>query len=308
MLEIEAPKRLYQNYLVDTVRWQSVPLRAGDIIVTTPPKTGTTWTQAIIAHLILGEEPWPDELHHLSPWVEMRGTPIEELAPLIEAQPHRRFIKSHIARDGLPFSPDVSYVVVGRDPRDVLMSLYNFRANWGEELIDLLSAAPGLVGDPVPPFEEDIHVFFDEWLTRGSFEWEQDGFPMMSTFHHLQSWWDERARPNVLLLHYGDMLRDLPAEIARLAAFLGVEISRARIDAIADATSFASMKKEAAKYTVAGGAFFRGGADSFIYKGTNGRWRDVLSEDELTRYDDVVARRVTPECARWLCAGRAGTL
>jgi hypothetical protein len=32
----------------------------------------------------------------------------------------------------------------------------------------------------------------------------------------------------------------------------------------------------------------------------------VLTEEELARYDEVVARTLSPECATWL-AGRTGT-
>ena len=41
------------------------------------------------------------------------------------------------------------------------------------------------------------------------------------------------------------------------------------------------------------GAFernFVGGGESFLHKGTNGRWRDVLTADELARYDAAVAK------------------
>lgn len=62
----------------------------------------------------------------MSPWIDARfqGPVDEELAQL-EAQTHRRFIKSHLPLDGLPYYPNVKYLVVARDPRDVFMSLMN---------------------------------------------------------------------------------------------------------------------------------------------------------------------------------------
>lgn len=301
--ESEAPARLYQNFLVDTTRWSQLPLRAGDIVLSTPPKAGTTWTQTILAHLLFGAE-WPAELHDLSPWLELRLAPVEAVTQQLEDQTHRRFIKSHIARDGLPFAPEVFYVIVARDPRDVFMSFVNFRRNWSDEMVELMNATPGRVGDPVPPFEEDLHVYWKTWLSRGWFEGERDGFPMMSTFHHLQSWWEVRDRPNVLLMHYGDMLQDLPGEIARLASFLSVELSPERVNEIAEATEFAAMKKDAARYTYGGGALLKGGADSFFYKGTNERWRGVFSDEELALYEAAAAERFRGGCARWVEGGR----
>ena len=45
---------------------------------------------------------------------------------------------------------------------------------------------------------------------------------------------------------------------------------------------------------------FVGGGETFLHKGTNGRWRDVLTADELTRYADAVAKFLTDEMAAWL--------
>lgn len=49
----------------------------------------------------------------------------------------------------------------------------------------------------------------------------------------------------------------------------------------------------------------RGGSGSFFHQGTNGRWRDLLSADELRLYDAAAARELTPECRRWLEQGGA---
>ena len=45
-------------------------------------------------------------LHELSPWIDARFMgPIEPMLDAVEAQRHRRFIKSHLAADGLRFFP-----------------------------------------------------------------------------------------------------------------------------------------------------------------------------------------------------------
>jgi aryl sulfotransferase len=51
--------------------------------------------------------------------------------------------------------------------------------------------------------------------------------------------------------------------------------------------------------------FFEGGAKTFLYKGTNGRWKDVLSEAELVQYRAAMEKSLTPECARWMEQGGA---
>jgi hypothetical protein len=50
--------------------------------------------------------------------------------------------------------------------------------------------------------------------------------------------------------------------------------------------------------------FFEGGAKSFIFKRTNGRWRDVLTPDELASYAARVAEVLPPAAAVWLERGR----
>jgi len=50
--------------------------------------------------------------------------------------------------------------------------------------------------------------------------------------------------------------------------------------------------------------FFDGGAKSFLFKGTNGRWRDVLTPDELAAYASRLAEVLPPAAARWLEGGR----
>ena len=48
---------------------------------------------------------------------------------------------------------------------------------------------------------------------------------------------------------------------------------------------------------------FKGGGQTFIYKGTNGRWKDVLSDDELELYEAAKRRTLADDCARWLEEG-----
>ena len=48
---------------------------------------------------------------------------------------------------------------------------------------------------------------------------------------------------------------------------------------------------------------FDGGGGSFINKGTNGRWKDVLSADEIAKADLIAAKNLTPDCAHWLRTG-----
>ncbi len=63
------------------------------------------------------------------------------------------------------------------------------------------------------------------------------------------------------------------------------------------------MRAKADREGTLEGAFEKGAA-SFYYKDTNGRWREVLSADELALYDQAAKRELTPDCRRWLENGR----
>jgi len=125
----------YQNHALDSTRWQHYQPRSDDIIIATSYKSGTTWMQEIVRQLLFCERPHAPErdaiaLMKISPWLEQRLFPLDEVLSRVDAQQHRRFIKTHLALDGLAFFPQVKYIVVGRDTRDVAMSMWNHYAGF----------------------------------------------------------------------------------------------------------------------------------------------------------------------------------
>jgi aryl sulfotransferase len=52
-----------------------------------------------------------------------------------------------------------------------------------------------------------------------------------------------------------------------------------------------------------GGAFWNGGAETFVHKGTNGRWREVLSAEDSAAYERRAIAELGPEAAAWLLTG-----
>lgn len=294
--------RAYQNHHLDSGRWDAVHFRPGDVVISTPPKTGTTWMQRILSLLVFGAGDLPDLLSRISPWIDCRYMePRDVMAPRIEAQEHRRFLKSHLPLDALPYDPDVRYVCVGRDTRDAFMSLWNHYRSYSDSMYETL-ASGNLVGDPLPRCPEDPRDLWTAWMTRGSFPWESDGWPFWSHHYHLSSFWAFRHLPNVLLVHYNDLLADRAGEMRRIADFVGIEVARAEWPALVEAAGFAAMKGSA---TALLGDMdrFAGGATTFIYKGSNDRWRDVLDADDLALYERVLGA-LDPGLAAWLRHGR----
>ena len=291
--------RHIQNHHFDSRRWDQVEPRDDDIVITSPYKSGTTWLQAIVAHLLFqGELPAP--LADLSPWLEANYHDLEALALKLEQQRHRRFIKSHLPLDALPWDRRRRFLYIARDGRDVAMSLWNHYLNWSDDAHALINQVPNERGETFPLPPADVQTFFDRWLHQGWLAWERDGWPYWSFFHNVQSWWDHHQQANILLLHYGDLKADLPAQITRIAAFLGLELDAARLSEVAAAVDFEAMRRQSDRYVPCGGRLWNGGAASFLYRGTNGRWRGVLGEEQLEAYDRVSREALSPACHDWL--------
>jgi aryl sulfotransferase len=288
-------RREMHNHHFDSTIWNDFKFRDDDIIVATYAKSGTTWMQQIIAQLLFKGDP-SLEVAEMSPWLDLRVPPKDIKLPAVEAQTHRRFLKTHLPVDALVFSPKAKYLFIGRDGRDVCWSFYNHHANANALWYEALNDTPGRVGPPIEPPPKDIRQYWRDWLDR-------DGFPFWSFWEVVRSWWAIRELPNVMLVHFTSLKRDLPGEMRRIAAFLDIPIDESKWKSIVEHCSFEWMKKNATKTTPLGGAFWDAGADVFINKGTNGRWTDTLTAEESAEYEARVVKELGADCARWLSTG-----
>jgi aryl sulfotransferase len=307
-----APERLheYRSHHLDSTRWDQFHFRDDDIVVTTAYKAGTTWTQRILAALILGPDAeLPGGLTGVSPWIDARFMgPIEPLIAHVDAQPHQRFVKSHLAADGLRYFPEAKYVVVGRDTRDVFMSLWNHYGAYTDLAYALFNDAER-PGPEFPRCPADPRDVWTPWISQGWFEWEPDGWPFWSHHHHLSTWWEWRDLPNVHFMHFGDMLADTEGEMRRLAAYCEIDVREEQWPALVAAVQLDAMRAEGRGEGGDGGPssmIFEGGIDRFLFKGTNGRWRGVLTDDDLALYDEAAAS-LDPGLRAWLEGGRAAS-
>ena len=121
----------------------------------------------------------------------------------------------------------------------------------------------------------------------------------------MRGWWQARHLPNVLLVHFNDLKADLPGNLRRIAAFLGIAPDEAAFARILAHCDFDYMKANAGQMAPRGGSSWKGGADTFINKGTNGRWRDRLTPEDVAAYEARALAELGPDCARWLAAGVA---
>lgn len=296
--EYDWPKKTRElhNHHFDSTIWNELCFRDDDIVIATYAKAGTTWMQQIIAQLLFDGDP-DLEVAEMSPWMDLRVPPKEVKLPLVEAQAHRRFLKTHLPVDALRFSRKARYIYIGRDGRDVVWSMYNHHRNANQTWYDALNNTPGRVGPPIEPPPADVHQYWKEWL-------ERDGHPFWPFWENVKSWWEIRGLPNVMLIHYADLKRDMAGEIRNIADFLEIPIDESTWPAILEHCSFAWMKKHATKSVPLGGAFWDAGAQVFINQGVNGRWVDTLTQEESAEYERMAAAKLGSECARWLVSGK----
>lgn len=287
--------REMHNHHLDSTIWNDLGFRDDDVVIATYAKAGTTWTQQIVAQMMFG--PDPDlGVAEMSPWFDLRFPPKEVKLPEVEAQTHRRILKTHLPVDALVFSPKAKYIYVGRDGRDVVWSLHNHHANANHVWYEALNDTPGRVGPPIEPPTGDVHRYWREWF-------ERDGHPFWPFWENVRGWWEVRGLPNVLLVHFDDLKRDMEGQMRRLAAFLGLPIDEARWEETVEYCSFDWMKRHAERSVPLEGALWDGGARTFIHRGTNDRWEQTLTSEDVAEYEARALRELGPECARWLATG-----
>ncbi|MDQ8021222.1 MAG: sulfotransferase domain-containing protein [Moraxellaceae bacterium] len=292
-----AKSREFRNHHFDSTVWNDFRFRDDDIVIATYAKSGTTWMQQIVAQLVFDGDPDIDVAQR-SPWLDLRY-PSKGLKLLtLEAQTHRRFIKTHLPIDALVFSPKAKYLYIGRDGRDVVWSMYNHHANATQQWYDNLNKTPGLVGPPIERPTADIHQYWHEWMAG-------DGHPWWPFWENVRGWWAARHLPNVMFVHFVDLKRDMAGEIRRIADFLDIPVDGPQWETILHHCSFDWMKQNAARHVGGGGDWLAGGAETFINKGVNGRWADTLTAGDVAEYEARARAELGEDCARWLKEGGA---
>jgi len=298
--------RRYEATVYDSGRWEGFELRPGDIVISTPPKCGTTWTQMICALLVLQEPELPLPLDTLSPWIDMVNRPRTEVFADLAAQTHRRFIKTHTPLDGIPNDPSVTYICVGRDPRDVALSIDRHIDNTDgaafaaarerAAAIDGVELTPRPASPPRPDGERDR---FWRWVDDDT-PATRAGSTLRFTVEHLQTFRDAVEDLDVVFLHYDDLQADLTGQMKSLATRLGIEVHAERWPDLVQAATFESMRSRADTTVPGGGPEHWIDPAAFFSRGTSGQWRDLLDDADLARYAARVRSLASEDLVAWL--------
>jgi len=299
--------RRYHGGLADSARWERFRFRDDDVVISTPSKCGTTWMQNIVGTLLLDRPVLGVPIGTVSPWLDMLIRTDDEVFAMLDAQTHRRWIKTHTPLDGLPLHPTVTYIAVIRHPLDVALSDRDHGENTDVGRATELRAAAGA------PVSSAMHadrptdvVDYLRWFV------DNDEAPTGSGPHGLAdyceqvaTYWEQRRAPNVHLFHYQDLWEDLSSEMHRVARALGVDVDESRWPDFVNAATLDSMRARAAD--TAPDAHLGIWNDIGLFFRTGGRraWASMLTDDDLAHFDERLTE-LAGDATPWILAGRAG--
>ena len=280
----------YRGAMTRPERWATWTPREGDILVCTPAKCGTTWTQSIIAHLLANGTSLEKPLPVLSPWIDVDLGKAEDVARNLEEQIGRRVVKTHTPADGFPVWDGVHVVAVYRHPLDVFLSLRKHGANMATR--------------PDHPMRRPFDICFEDFL-RNDFDPDQidDDTLSLMVEHHARTVTSQRI-PGLVVLHYSDMIADHAGTVRKLSDALSINASDETIARTVEATEFASMKRQAANYVPEGGTGLWSDDAAFFAEGGTNKWRGRFSDAQIAHYSARMEALVPDaDTRRWLERG-----
>jgi hypothetical protein len=231
--------------------------RPDDVFITTYPKCGTTWMQHVVYMMFHDAQPIAANasVHDVFPHLEEVGR------EFVEALPPPRLIKTHLPLPMLRFGWQTKYIFVVRNPFDCAVSFFYHTRGFEKHY----SFSTGT-------FDDFFEVFVTGEVDFGDY------------FEHLLSWYARASQPNMLLVTYESMKRDLDAVIVKLGAFLGGPAAAVAADAeararIVSGTHFSRMSQDQQRWASARPQ----DQSPFVRKGIVGDWHNHFSREQLRR-------------------------
>ncbi len=228
-----------------------------DTFLVSFPRSGNTWTRFLVCNLMN-----PDDPVNFAQ-LESRIPEIYDVTDRnLRAFPRPRIIKSHECFD--PRYQKIGYI--GRDPRDVLISYYEFQLK-RRVISDELS------------LEEFVPRFMESEIEPKTGSWRD----------HVVSWTATRGgQKNFLLLRYEDMLADTQKESTKIAAFLGLDSNPERIARAVALSSADRMRKLEKEQSGQWKETKKTRQDKpFVRKAAFGGWKAILSERSVAQIESA---------------------
>jgi hypothetical protein len=114
---------------------------------------------------------------------------------------------------------------------------------------------------------------------------------------HLTDAWDRRTDENIVLVHYDDLVDGLEREMRRLAATL--DCDDRDISGLARAATFEAMRARSDLLAPGVDGVLRDRA-AFFRRGSSGERNEILSTEDLSRYEARARNLATDDLLAWL--------
>ena len=235
-----------------------------DIFIATYPKSGTTLMQNLVFLLKnKGEYPINFNLRDYVPFIDIEGL------KCLEKLSRPRLLKTHLPFDKMVFNENAKYIFICRNPFDVCNSFYYHKK--------------------MMPAAYDFHGSFDEFFNR----FIEGKVDFGNYFDHLNGWFTERNRENILFLTYEGLIEDLRGAVKRIGSFLGGEFLKnsnedAIVDSVVQKCSISSMKAMEKSFQP---DIVKQGS-SFIRKGVKGDYTTIMSKEQI----DTLSKLFNEKC------------
>jgi hypothetical protein len=242
------------------------------------PKSGTTWMQAIIYNLLTNGDQNFKHISEYSPFFEIihiwdleSGSRDGKLKAHYEANNQRlgrRVFNTHLRWEMMPKEPNMRYIYVVRNGKDVALSFFQHLSNQ----------------DDADCFNGNLADFVKQWSNGET--------PFGNWIHHLQSWMRayqaQGSHGPILLLRYQDLVSDPLACILRIVNHLGLSTSEERTQELLQYVSFSYMKAHQEQYMPISVPWKEG--YSFLRKGQVGDSENYFTEEHNAVYDAMIQR------------------
>ncbi|HEX5017067.1 MAG TPA: sulfotransferase domain-containing protein [Actinomycetes bacterium] len=303
----QPPQRRYRGFIADSERWERFAFRPDDVIITTPAKCGTTWMQNIVGMLLHDTTELGVPISVISPWLDMLIRTDDEVFGILDAQPHRRFIKTHTPLDGLPRVDSVTYIAVVRHPLDVALSDRdhdrNMRMDETERLRVAAAGEPDADVTRFPDWPDDEGDYL-RWFIDSDYPPTGSGPNSLDDYcQHVRTYWEARDADNVHLFHYTDMWNDLDVEMRRVADALDVVPDEDRWPDFVQAATLDSMRSRATTTAPEAHMAIWESAEQFFKVGGTRDWASLLTAEDIAHFEARLDE-MAGDAAQWAVSGR----
>ncbi|HEX2621029.1 MAG TPA: sulfotransferase domain-containing protein, partial [Phototrophicaceae bacterium] len=235
-----------------------------DVLICTYFKSGTNWAMQICQQIAWRGKAEYEHIHDVIPWPDAfskkYAIDVKDPTPQRLSPTGKRVIKTHLNWENVPHSESARYITIMRDPKDVFVSSYHFFHALG-------------LGVIIPNIATWLDVFLSsDFMVGGS--WGK----------YVAEYWEQRNQPNLLILSYKTMKKDLPGTVDQLAKFMGVQLSPEEFAAVCEKSSFKYMKAIDKKFSP-GIAPWGGGNGEIIRTGKQGGSSELLTLAQQKRVD-----------------------